>query len=251
VIQENVHIENLTIDEFEAKFDALLGTVDAFNQQLLKEIVDILKSRAEQGIVIHEIKEQLGGRYADEDIIAAVDRLTNHSSPLICQVGSVYPRCVLVPYASDWVIDANVANTADNERVRSKIARRSYKNLARKQLIVPNLWTDINGSLTPVLFNSYAEAIVEFILKRPGTTKAAIHRGFSTSFSRKEVHDILEILVKSKVLRELKIIMDDYKKPSVFTKTRYSRCTTKTTGIDAFAQSCYWATDDYYHKIGQ
>jgi hypothetical protein len=158
---------------------------------------------------------------------------------------------VLVPYASDWVIDANVANTADNERVRSKIARRSYKNLARKQLIVPNLWTDINGSLTPVLFNSYAEAIVEFILKRPGTTKAAIHRGFSTSFSRKEVHDILEILVKSKVLRELKIIMDDYKKPSVFTKTRYSRCTTKTTGIDAFAQSCYWATDDYYHKIGQ
>jgi hypothetical protein len=248
---QNVAIEKVEIRRFDSMIDALLSTKDEFNYQLLKQIVDALKKNTARGLLLTQLREELDMKYTDENIRYALRVLEEYSPPLVCRVGPISLRYVLVPYLDDWVIDtAGAASKAksggfSDHQVNDFVSER----LERSQLVVPNLWTDVNGLLTPLLLSIFLRAVTDLVIKRPGITISSIQRQFNKTFTRKEVHEILEILVKRETLKERKITVERYQKPTVFSKTRTSRSTRDVSTINPFTQSCYWATSNYYNKL--
>lgn len=249
MVSDSVPIGQLSVESFEILFDTLLASTD--KPELLKNVVEKLKKSTESGLVPHELKEALDIQCTDEDIYNALHTLMNCSPPLLYRVGHLSVRYVLAPFMNEWLIDTKVA-TSEAEIVKMEEEYVNKNNVVvpeKKRFILPALWTDINGCTTPALVESFCKALADIILRMPGITMSGIERHHKSSLTKKEVHDIMEILIKQRVIRGVKVILDKYEKPSVFSKTRTMRCTQKMFTIAAFTQTCYWVNDDYYRKL--
>ncbi|KAG1524118.1 hypothetical protein G6F52_004462 [Rhizopus delemar] len=249
LVSDSVPIGQLSVESFEILFDTLLASTD--KPELLKNVVEKLKKSTESGLVPHELKEALDIQCTDEDIYNALHTLMNCSPPLLYRVGHLSVRYVLAPFMNEWLIDTKVA-TSEAEIVKMEEEYVNKNNVVvpeKKRFILPALWTDINGCTTPALVESFCKALADIVLRMPGITISGIERHHKSSLTKKEVHDIMEILIKQRVIRGVKVILDKYEKPSVFSKTRTMRCTQKMFTIAAFTQTCYWVNDDYYRKL--
>jgi hypothetical protein len=214
-------------------------------------MIDLLGAEEECGLTLYQLKEKLGEPYTDDDIKLALHKLCFNDPALVCRVGYEGVRYVLAIFIDHWaVVTKNIeifgADTLGNDDLDIKEAQ---KVIPKKDTILPSLWTDINGSVTDSVLKGCKEIIVDIVYRKPGITEADIHRHLKAALCRREIRDILNILVEQRVLKQVQVSeLSVPKKLSIFGKTKQVACS-NTNAIEKSTQSCFWVTPSAYLNI--
>ncbi|KAI8364088.1 hypothetical protein BD560DRAFT_175438 [Blakeslea trispora] len=235
---------------FNAEFDKLLESQDVGFDELLRQVMCLLYEQEEAGLTLYQLKSKVDSIYSDENVMHAVHVLCTNEPMLICRVGFEAVRYVHILFAKGWTVSTNVSEyDISNAEVREAIQEASKKIdvSERKDLIVPSIWTDVNGSTTDIVLRDCKEFLVDLILTKPGITEADIHRQAEMALSKRELRDVLSMLVEQQVLRQtcLRFSPNLMKKPSVFGKSRTISCKNNNS-IEGATQSCFWVTSKPY-----
>ena len=151
------------------------------------------------------------------------------------------PRYVTVPFIAPWVLTTNSHSIQEIGASFAK-GKKPIVPIERKEIVKPKFWIDINGFTTELVLKECKEAIIDYILRKPGIPEASIQRHFSNAFSKTDLRDLLSMLVEDKVLRKLELHQPNSKlKRSIFTKPRSIRCMSEPI-IEKNIQTCYWIT---------
>ncbi|KAL0079270.1 hypothetical protein J3Q64DRAFT_1645089, partial [Phycomyces blakesleeanus] len=251
--QENIpeHVEYnstailLTQDAFESAYNNLKHMNNCL-QTLIDDIVAALSLAKHDGLSILEIKNviPLRQKIQDSDIRKAIHIMTEHSPPLVAYVGYEAYRLVLTTCLDQWVVIPSTAfrNKGDNEENSSK-----YESLAVKGVVNLRIWNDVNGTRTESVWNGCVGAVTDLIINKPGITEANIERFFKHVLVRTEIQDLLNTLVKQKILRKL-VMSTTKQKASLFGKNLIME-TTEPDQIQALKRTCYWVISGYYTRI--
>lgn len=233
--------------EFDLQLRDFLKTQHNDIKKSIQLLVDTLKEHGSQGLTLYQLKLALGGQIDDATILQIVYLLEKTDPPMLSSVGFSSLRYVLSPYLGTWVIDTSTIITQstipqlkEDEEVTSVMKE---LDVNRKAIIQPRLWADLNGNVTNIVFMECREAIIDYILRRPGSTVANIHRNFALVLSRVDLQNILQILVKDNKLRQVQVLQPNSAKArkSIFTKTGSFKSTTKPV-IERATQTCYWVS---------
>ncbi|KAL9548345.1 hypothetical protein MBANPS3_005722 [Mucor bainieri] len=252
-----VHIKHLSPEEYDAVLSKLLASqADSETSALILAIVDALEQKQEVGMTLYQLKTKLQSHYhvrhdlADRDIIAAVDTLCYHRPALVCRVGFDAVRYVHLRFVGSWTINNteakdHVLSEKAIAELMSKTNGQFQMDVVRKEIVVPSLWIDINGHVTDLVLNGCKKAIVDLVMRKPGISEADIHRHMATGLSKREVHDVLDILVEQHALRRIQVqtILQQQGaiKSSIFAKKTLVKCS-PTDNIGKLTHSCFWPT---------
>ncbi|CAO3661734.1 unnamed protein product [Rhizopus stolonifer] len=245
---DNVKVEELSLDSFDSMFNTLLANTEDSGRQLLKDIVGVLKQKAGHGLVLSELKEELGMYYLDKSIHDSLETLRHHSPPLVYIVGYSTIRYVLNPFVIEWSINTSVKNVKRTD-VMDEFLKDNMQIPEKNGYFLPKLWTDVNGTVTTSLLRSFCRSIVDLIVNRPGVTTSTMLKHFNFFITRKELHDILVVLIEQGVVKEKKVIVNCYEKTTVFSKSRTIRCSNNPFEISNHTQTSYWVNSDYYNYL--
>lgn len=245
---DNVKVEELSLDSFDYIFNSLLANTEDTSRQLLKDIVGVLKQKAGHGLVLSELKEELGTYYLDKSIHDSLETLRHHSPPLVYIVGYSTIRYVLSPFVLEWSINTSVKNVKRTD-VMDEFLKDNMQISEKNGYFLPKLWTDVNGIVTTSLLRSFCRSIVDLIVNRPGVTTSTMLKHFNFFITRKELHDILVVLIEQGVVKQRKVVVDCYEKTTVFSKSRTIRCSNKPFEISNHTQTSYWVNSDYYNYL--
>jgi hypothetical protein len=251
---EELKMNPMNHDELEVEFSNFLNLQEEHIKPLCREIIDLLQAQKDTGYSLYNIKSRLKTENDDATIKRAIHLLSTHTPTLICPVGFDATRYILAIYTSTWTIHTkeiiNQFGTKFKNKMKAACAQQNTENIERKDTIVTNIWTDVNGDTTNLVLKDVKSVLVDYILRRPGSSEATIHRHFNQAFNRKELHDILELLVKQDVLKTVSIIQPIQLQAgkSVFAKSHALKCTTNQV-IERSTQSCYWVTATTYRSI--
>lgn len=249
---DKLNIKKLDTEEYEQELSKLLDLQDEKGRNLIKSVIDALFEQGEVGLTLYQLKTQLQNSCTDEEIMMTVHKLCFSDPALICRVGFDAVRYVHIEFVESWSISnknvtEHVTTAASKERIH-KATDGQFKQVARKDIIIPSLWVDINGNVTDLVLNGCKEAIVDLVLRKPGISEADIYRHMSTGLSKREVRDLLNILVEQQSLRQIQvqtIPQEPKNKASIFAKHRMVRCT-NNNAIERLTQSCFWVTPKTY-----
>lgn len=248
---DEVCVRKLKNGEFKKALDALVENEDDYFENIIRKVVDLLHEAAYEGCTLYQLRSKLGESVSDEEVIRALHKLCSNDPGLVCRVGYEAVRYVHLSFISDWSIttDANLKSGIKDLLIKSRDELDSKK---RKPIIIPSLWTDINGDVTEVVLKECKEAVVDVVVRRPGITEANIQRHLQTALSRREIRDILNILVEQKVLKQVQTtaISEPNKKNSIFGKTKTMRCF-DSPRIEKITQTCFWPTPYTYIGLDQ
>ncbi|KAI8346394.1 hypothetical protein EDC96DRAFT_601189, partial [Choanephora cucurbitarum] len=247
---EQPPIKQLGPSAFKMELKKLLESQDDWFGELLKQIVDLLYKEAENGLTLYQLKSKVDSIYTDENVMHAIHVLYTNQPILICRVGFEAVRYVHISFAKNWTISTNVSRyDVSNVKIRGAIEEASKKvdMCERKELIVPSIWTDANGSTTDVILRDCKDFLVDLILNKPGITEADIHRQAEMALSKRELRDVLNMLVEQQVLRQVCLSFPSkaVKKASVFNRLRTISCKNNNS-IENLTQSCFWVTSKPY-----
>jgi hypothetical protein len=244
-LPESPYMKQLDDKGYKKTLDDLIENEDEFFAQVLCRIVDVLHQEAELGCTLYQLKSKMDGTATDDDILKAVHILCSNDPALVGRVGFNAVRYVHSAFISQWCI-TEPSRRASKKGVVLVNPDERLRSLGRKPVVFPNLWTDINGNITELILKECKEAVVDLVVRKPGITEAHVHRNLKTALTRKEVHDLLNILVDQQVLRKLQIsVMSEVdKKPSIFSKTKQVFST--KSKIERLTQTCFWSTPHCY-----
>ncbi|OBZ87269.1 hypothetical protein A0J61_04683 [Choanephora cucurbitarum] len=247
---EQPQIKQLGASAFNMELEKLLESQDGWFGELLKQIVDLLYNEAENGLTLYQLKSKVDSIYTDENVMHAIHVLYTNQPILICRVGFEAVRYVHISFAKSWTISTNVSRyDVSNVKIRGAIEEASKKVdlCERKELIVPSIWTDANGSTTDVILRDCKDFLVDLILNKPGITEADIYRQAEMALSKRELRDVLNMLVEQQVLRQVCLSFPPkaVKKASVFNRLRTISCKNNNS-IENVTQSCFWVTSKPY-----
>lgn len=244
------YIKQLTNKEYDATLSNLLICLSTKESDMIKAVIHALHDQHEVGLTLYQLKTKLQDyHFTDQDIIMTVRRLCYNKPALVCQVGFKAVRYVHIKFVNDWTI--NNTETKDykpsqrvKEEMMSKTNGHFQTDIDRKDIVIPSLWIDINGNVTDLVLNGCKKAIMDLVLRKPGISEADIHRHMSTGLSKREVHDLLGILVEQQALRRIQVqIMPQQqaKQPSIFAKKTVVQCSSSDS-IGNLTRSCFWVT---------
>lgn len=246
---EEPHITEMTHAQFEAHLAELLVMQDQFFNELIKEIIELLGAEEGSGLTLYQLKSKLSENYTDDDIKLALHKLCLNNPSLVCRVGYAAVQYVLATFISDWAVVTKELEIIEMDPQENDLGEETQKVVSRKDTILPNLWTDVNGSVTEVVLKECKEIIVDIVLRKPGITEADIYRHLQTALCRKEVRDLLDILVEQRVLKQVQVyVQSEPQKHSIFGKTKQVVCTT-TDRIEKLTQTCFWLTTTAHLSI--
>lgn len=238
---------NLSVENF-------LGKQDEHSKELLGRIINLLEAEKDNGLTIYQLKWKLKDDYDDKAILLAVSLLESSDPALIVSVGFNAARYVTAAHIDTWLIrTSDAAMHSAKIKIEPKdvlYPRHQSKDVVRKEFISPNLWTDINGNVTQLVLNECKTSIVDFLLRKPGSSDSSIYRRYQVAFDRKNMHDVLDLLVKQNVVRRVQVhqLSDSKARTSIFAKPRTLKCTNKPV-IASATQSFYWVQPHYYRSI--
>lgn len=249
---DKVNIKKLDTEEYNQELSKLFALQNENESKLIKSVIDALFEQGEVGLTLYQLKTQLQNSYTDEEIMAAVHKLCFNDPALICRVGYDAVRYVHIMFVESWSISnknvtEHVTTAASKERI-DKATNGQFKQVARKDIIIPSLWIDINGNVTDLVLNGCKETVVDLVLRKPGISEADIYRHMSTGLSKREVRDLLNILVEQQSLRQIQVQIipqEPKNRLSIFAKHNMVRCTNNNT-IEKLTQSCFWVTPKTY-----
>lgn len=243
------YIKQLTNKEYDATLSNLLICLSTKESDMIKAVIHALHDQHEVGLTLYQLKTKLQDyHFTDQDIIMTVRRLCYNKPALVCQVGFKAVRYVHIKFVNDWTI--NNTETKDykpsqrvKEEMMSKTNGHFQTDIDRKDIVIPSLWIDINGNVTDLVLNGCKKAIMDLVLRKPGISEADIHRHMSTGLSKREVHDLLGILVEQQALRriQVQIMPQQAKQPSIFAKKTAIQCSSSDS-IGNLTRSCFWVT---------
>lgn len=243
-------------DHFDIELTNFLSLQEWYMKPLCREIIEVLQEQKEAGLLLYYIKHKLKCEADDKAIYHAIHLLSTHTPALICLVGFDAPRYVLAMYTSAWTIHTKEIMNQFSAQFQKKIACAQEQSnsesaaVNRKDIIVTNLWTDTNGEVTELVLNEVKQALTDYVLRRPGVPEASIYRHFSAAINRKDVRDLLDILVEQGVFRKVSLFQPVQlsARKNIFSKSHSLKCTTKQI-IERSTQTCYWVTEDMHRNI--
>lgn len=247
-----VHVKHLTNKEYDATLSNLLISQSDKESAVLKAVIHALHEQHEAGLTLYQLKTNLQEHhhhFTDKDITLAVRKLCYNTPALACRVGFDAVRYVHIKFVGSWTInnkatkDHKLSETAKKE-VMSKTNGQFQTNIVKKDIVIPSLWIDINGNVTELVLNGCKKAIVDLVIRKPGISEAEIHRHMVIGLSKREVHDVLDILVEQQALKRLQVqtvSQQEAKQPSIFAKKTVVKCSSADS-IGKLTHSCFWAT---------
>ncbi|KAI9280039.1 hypothetical protein BY458DRAFT_451465 [Sporodiniella umbellata] len=245
-------LERITVESLDSMADSLIDSMPKANRSLTKKVINILKERGSQGIMLHELKEALEGLYTDQNIYCVLCTLKDNETPLVYVVGYHTVRYVLNSFVDEWVLSMNANNEPrflKPPEIETSFTSNQSKKPREETNTLPAPWTDLSGSVINTLFQSYCRSVVELIVRKPGITNSSILKSYNGYMTRKELHDILTELVNQSAIMEKTVIVDNYVKPTVFSRTRVIRSAETPLEIAKWAQTSYWPNPECYRQI--
>ncbi|KAK4509826.1 DNA-dependent RNA polymerase II [Mucor velutinosus] len=247
-----IHIKNVTNKEYDATLSNLLISQSDKESALIKAVIHALHEQHEVGLTLYQLKMKLQEhhhRFKDHDIIKTVRKLCYNKPALVCRVGFDAVRYVHIKFIDSWTINNKKAKDYKltekaREEVMSQTNGQFQTDVVRKDIVIPSLWIDINGNVTELVLNGCKKAILDLVLRKPGITEADIHRHMVTGLSKREIHDVLDILVEEQALKciQVQIIpQKEAKQSSIFAKKTVVKCSSTDT-IGKLTHSCFWVT---------
>ncbi|KAI9470920.1 MAG: hypothetical protein EXX96DRAFT_372624 [Benjaminiella poitrasii] len=246
-----LNLKRLNAEEYKDVLSNFLLSQDEFFSVLAVKIVDLLYKEKEYGLSLYQIKTRLEDFYTDKDITLLLERLCLNNPALVSRVGFNIVRYVHIDFIDQWaIINKNISVHSISEKTKERMTKTSAiidTPMKRKEVVVPCLWTDVNGHSTDLIFKGCKEAIVDLVLRKPGIMEADIYRHLSLGLTRNEVLRLLTDLVEQGVLKQTQIVIsfDHQSKPSIFKKRLPFRCT-NNIAIEKTALTCFWVTPSYY-----
>ncbi|KAI8991207.1 hypothetical protein BDF20DRAFT_919544 [Mycotypha africana] len=263
---ERINLRLMSKEEFDTAFTTFVShEKDGHFTDLIGKLVSALYDAGEKGLTGYQLNIYLfndagaTGPYTEEDILTAINSLCSNQPSLVCRVGFDSVRYVHALFIDQWALvtknmpHQEVAQAVREQTLTSDVASIDKAISAiRKEVIIPNLWTDINGNTTNVVLTGCKEVIVDLVLRKPGITEADILRHFGSALGRREIMELLVMLVRQQVLRQVSVIKAtgpcSKKKPSLFDRKRAHIVKSKTLLTDT-TQTCYWVTSNIFSNL--
>ncbi|KAI7899976.1 uncharacterized protein BX663DRAFT_519176 [Cokeromyces recurvatus] len=248
---DKLHLKTLNTNEFKNALSSFLLTQDQAFNTLSKYIVDLLYQEAELGLSLYQLKLKLNNSYSDKDILRALQLLCSNDPALVCRVGFNIVRYIHIAFINEWaIINKNIVTPSVSEKTKERMIEANIetdKKPEKEEIIIPCLWTDVNGHATDMVIKGCKDAIIDIVLRKPGITESDIYRHLSSGLTRREIQELLNNLVEQKALKQTQIIVDSstQTKPSIFGKKMAFRCTNDFT-IEKSTQTCFWVTPQVY-----
>lgn len=251
-----VHIKQLTNKEYDATLSNLLISQSDKESAVLKAVIHALHEQHDVGMTLYQLKAKLQEQhhyFTDQEIVMAVRKLCYNKPALVCRVGFDAVRYVHIKFVDSWTInnkatkDHKLSDTVKQE-VMSQTNGQFQVDVDKKDIVIPSLWIDINGNVTELVLNGCKKAIVDLVIRKPGISEAEIHRHMSRGLSKREVHDVLDILVEQQALKRLQvqtIPQHEAKRPSIFAQKTMVKCSSGES-IGKLTHSCFWATPQIF-----
>lgn len=251
-----VNIKQLSNKEYDATLSNLLISQNDKESALIKAIVHALHEQHDVGLTLYQLKMKLQEHHQDHrhhfsdcDITKTVHKLCYNEPALVCKVGFDAVRYVHIKFVDSWTINNKetkdyVLSEKAKEVVMSETNGQFQIDVVKQDIVVPSLWIDINGNVTDLVLNGCKRAIVDLVLRKPGISEASIHRHMATGLSKREVHDVLDILVEQQALRRIQVEIipqQQASRPSIFAKKTVVQCS-GTESIGRLTHSCFWVT---------
>lgn len=257
-MDENVaekRLKELDTNSFNYEVSCFLRNQDEQTKILCRKIVDLLDSKKDNGLTLYQLKLELKEEYDDKTLKEAVELLESNDPALIVTVGFNSVRYVTSTYISTWCILTKEASMV-TQKVKIEpgdvlFSQLAEDNVSKKDIIVPNLWMDINGNVTNLVLHECKAAVIDFILRRPGSSDASIYRKFEAAFDRRGLSNILDILVKQNAVKRVQVhhFTNNEAKNSIFSKSRTFKCSNEAVIANA-TQTFYWLQPHYYRSVG-
>lgn len=244
--------------QFDLAMGNFLNTLDLETKELCQRIIELLQVENDQGLTLYQLKLRLQDIYDDETIKRAISLLEFNDPALVVAVGFNATRYVtaIATNICNWlIVTSNCTMLPAEVKMEPEDEHYARPNIAtgnRKEVIEPNLWTDINGDTTSLILHECKLAVIDYILRKPGSSGANIYRKFEVAFDKRALHEILDILVKQDVVRKVQVNheSDVKSRKSIFNKPCLFNCSTKNA-ITSATQTFYWVQPHYYHVTTQ
>lgn len=241
---EEPKIKRIDMLKFDIELGYFLKLQDVTTKELLNRMVSALKARRDIGLTLYQLKLELGSEYDDGTIKRGLNMLESNDPALVAAVGFDALRYVTTDYIGTWAIDTKEFGKQEfgpNFKPDPSLIPDNIDGLERKDIILPNIWTDINGNRTDLVLRDCKAVIVDYLIRRPGTSEANIHRKFKAAFDRRGLRTILDILTTQNVLRRVRVdqCIDLKARKSIFSKSRSIKCSNEDT-IEEATRSFYW-----------
>lgn len=229
--------------KLDVEFGHFLKSKDVNTEALLRRIISALKIRGGLGLTLYQLKVEIGSKYDDVTIKRGIDLLESNDPAFICPVGFGALRYVAIEYIDSWSMNTKEHMKLDLNSLRPETQdfTKSFDGLVRKEILLPNIWTDINGNRTDLIVRDCKKVLVEFVMRRPGTSEAHIHETFKAAFERTALRTLLDVLVKENRLKRVQVTQCGELKArkSIFSKSHNFKCTKNTT-IEEITRTFYF-----------
>ncbi|ORY03011.1 hypothetical protein K493DRAFT_334426 [Basidiobolus meristosporus CBS 931.73] len=254
--------ENLLIEEVKSQYEV---DEDRFNVQ---RVFDCIKTSGKLGITLLSLAKAI----KNEDIVmddailqAYLGKLESASPPLIGRVGFNTFRYVTQEFLSFWMVDTAQRTVCSYSRSQTPIrstgtpapeldfsslersprVRDPFSRITVHRYAPARMWYDINGNTVETVLRACSEAVLGYIIQKPGVYESNIHRKFALVMSRCELQDILQVLLSRGAIQRKAIIQPP--KVTLFSKPRVFESSDPNT-INENTITCYWGNPDFYFK---
>ncbi|KAI8640410.1 hypothetical protein BD408DRAFT_419851 [Parasitella parasitica] len=255
-MSKEVSIKMLDPKEYDDEISRYIDSQDENEGRLIQSVMDALYAQGETGLTLYQLKVHLNGSCSDQDITRIIHKLRYNDPALVCRVGFNSVRYVHVKFASIWTVNNRNQElpkyTPENSENIIKHSNGKFQaDLVRKDIVIPSLWVDMNGHVTELVLNGCKEAIVDLVLRKPGISEADIYRHMSKGLSKREVRDLLDMLVEQQALRQIQVqsfLLESERRSSIFSNRKILKCT-RNNSIEKNTQSCFWITTGTYSSM--
>ncbi|KAK9768259.1 hypothetical protein K7432_001226 [Basidiobolus ranarum] len=254
---------NIIIEEIKSQYST---DDDKANVQL---VYDYINSSGNLGTTLlslaNTIRNEKDATMDDTKLQAYLSKLESSRPPLVGRVGFNTFRYVTQEFLSFWMIDTaqrtvcsysrsqtplrstgtpgpelDLSSLERTPRLRDPLSRITIHRYAPARM-----WYDINGNIVETVLRACSEAVLGYVIQKPGVYEANIHRKFSLVMSRCELQDVLKVLVTRGAIQQKAIIQPP--KVTLFSKPRiFETCEPNT--INGNMITCYWGNPDFYFK---
>lgn len=243
VYPREVNIIRMDDLKFDVEFGYFLKRQDFSTKTLAKQIVSALRASGDMGLTLYQLKVQIGSKYDDAAIKRGIRWLEDNEIALVCAVGFGALRYVTVNNIGTWSIDAKEFLKPDLLKFRadSSLIPKNIDFVKKKDIIMPTIWTDTNGNRTDVVFRDCKKVVVDFLIRKPGSSEARIQKKFKAAFERTGLRTLLDALVEQSIVRRVQVTQcsKPEARKSIFSKTRTLKCCTEET-IEESTRTFYW-----------
>ncbi|KAG2206002.1 hypothetical protein INT47_005320 [Mucor saturninus] len=229
--------------KLEVEFGHFLKSKDSNTGALLKAIVSALKIRGGLGLTLYQLKVQIGSEYDDDAIRRGIHLLESNDPAFISPVGFGALRYVTIENIGTWSINTKEFLRIDPLAINSEVQnfKKNFDHIEKKAIILPNIWTDVNGNRTDLIVRDCKKVLVEYVMRRPGTSEAHIHDRFQAAFERTALHNLLDVLVNENLLKRVQVTQcsDQKTRKSIFSRNHNLKCSNDVT-IEEVARTFYF-----------